>query len=137
MRTALALLVIAAVDRFSSGWTRRRALSFAAFLVVGWFVAGTVADGLVAWLLGGAVAGLVLWGAYAFVLRFDPALAPLAVAGATVLTTLREGLRGGYPEALTGSIVAAVLVGAAALLWLRALSGASGPAPSSAPTGVR
>jgi membrane protease YdiL (CAAX protease family) len=121
--TAVVLLVLAAIDRFTLGWTRRRGPFFVCFLVIGWLAAGSSANGLVGWLVGGALTGIVLWAAYAFVLRFDPALAPLAAAGLSIFGTLQDGIHGAYPGSFAGSLVAVVLIALVAFVWLRALSG--------------
>jgi len=119
LRTALALVMFTAVDRFTAGWTRRRAPFSIALVVVGVLIAGVGADTLAGWIAVGLVTGLVLWAAYALVLRHDPALIPLVSAGIGVPGVLRQGALGDYPGALVGSVLATILIVAAAVLWSR------------------
>jgi hypothetical protein len=123
LRTGLALLVFAAVDRLTAGWTRRQALFSVLFLVAGFVIGGTGAGDLTEWIAYGVETAVVLWVAYVFVLRHAPPLIPLASAGIGVPAVLQDGVAGGYSGALVGSIVATVLIVAASLVWTRGLDG--------------
>ena len=66
VRTALALLVFAAVDRLTAGWTRRQALFSVLFVVVGLVIGGTAGGDLTEWIVHGLAMAVVLWVAYVF-----------------------------------------------------------------------
>jgi hypothetical protein len=123
LRTGLALLLFAAVDRFTAGWTRRQALFSVLLVVVGLLLGGAGAGDLTEWIVFGIETAVVLWAAYVFVLRHAPSLIPLASAGIGVPAVLQDGAAGGYSGALAGSIVATVLIVAASLVWTRGLEG--------------
>jgi hypothetical protein len=120
LRTALALVMLTTVHRLTAGWTRRRALCSALLVVAGVLIAGVGADTLVGWIIAGLATGLVLWAAYALVLRHDLGLVPLVSAGLGIPGVLREGVLGDYPGALVGAVAASVLIIVAAVLWSRA-----------------
>jgi len=123
LRTGLALVLFAAVDRLSSGWTRRPGLFTALFLVVGLVLGGTGAGDVTEWLVFGVETAVVLWVAYVFVLRRAPFLIPLVSAGIGLPGVLQDGIARGYPGALVGSVVASVLIVVFSLTWTRALDG--------------
>jgi len=123
LRTGLAVLVFATVDRMTAGWTRRQTGFSILFLVIGLVLGGTGSGDLTEWIVFGVETAVVLWAAYVFVLRHAPSLIPLASAGIGVPGVLQEGLAGGYSGARVGSIVATVLIVAAALIWTRGLDG--------------
>jgi hypothetical protein len=89
-------------------------------VVAGVLIAGVGADTLVGWIIAGLATGLVLWAAYALVLRHDLGLVPLVSAGLGIPGVLREGVLGDYPGALVGAVAASVLIIVAAVLWSRA-----------------
>lgn len=121
--TLLALVVVAALDRLTAGFTRRRVASAAGAVVLGLVISGMAdPDSLTGWLVGGACAGLLLLLAYAFVLRFDSSLVPLAVAALLVTGRIVEGVQAAHPVALPGALVSAALVAGAAVAWHRALA---------------
>ena len=121
-RTVFLTLVVAAAERLSSGWTRRRALVAVLITVAG----GTLGTGaspqnLAAWIVSAVLIGLLLTALYVIVLRHDISIVPIAVAVMTTMGTLREGWSRAYPGALAGSIVASVLMCAIGYAWFRVL----------------
>jgi hypothetical protein len=121
--SALLLLIVAAADRLSAGWTRRRAPAAVALVLAGLVVAGSDGGASVARLLaGGVAAGIVLVLAYALVLRRSVALLPVAAAAMAFVSTLRAGALRGYPTALAGAVAAAILILLIGALWSRRLA---------------
>lgn len=121
--TALAMLVITFVDTVSSGRGRWRNLLFVALVAAGFVVAG-VADvpSISRWITAGTLTGAALIASYLFVFRFQMALLPVTAAAMGSLATLREGLFRAYPGALFGSILGAVAIIVAGILWSRAMT---------------
>jgi hypothetical protein len=123
VQTALLLLVFAAVDRFTNGWTRKRVLFSALVILLGLFLAGARSvETLPFWSLSGLVMGALLLLAYIFVLRFDLALVPLAVGAVIILSELKQGIAPPIPAALPGAIIAVVLTALLAFYWLKKLA---------------
>jgi hypothetical protein len=121
MRSITLLALLTAIDDFSDGWTRHRAL-YTLVLIAAGALLGTRPDDLsfAEWLPIGAAAGTALFLAYVFVLRDDLSLIPLAIATAMVCGQLRDGLLIGRTDALVGAIAGAAvtaIVGA----WMFAL----------------
>jgi hypothetical protein len=73
------------------------------------------------WLLSGLLAGIFLLAAYVFVLRFNLALVPLAVALVTILNELKQGIAQPFPAALPGALIAIILSGLFAFYWFKRL----------------
>ena len=84
-------------------------------------VGSTSPNGIVEWLVGGGFAALLMLVAYLLVLRHDLTLIPLAVAGGSLLTTVRLGAMGTYSTALPGAILGSTLILTTAYLWSRSL----------------
>ncbi len=121
-RMAVTTALLAVIEQFTFGWTKRRALAIGALAIVGFLASGLPAGShLAGWVLGGIVTAAALIAAYATLLRFDLTLVPLAIATLTIAGTLARGAERAHPGALIGSLVAAVLVAALALWWFRAL----------------
>jgi hypothetical protein len=121
--TALALLLFATVDRFTAGWSRRKALFLPLFLVMGWVMAGSQGvETIPLWLGAGTLTGVVLWALYTLVLRFDWTTIPVLMATSMALDLLREGQYRAYPGALIGALIAVVIVVLLAWYWWRSLS---------------
>jgi CAAX prenyl protease-like protein len=116
------LLVVSIANRATAGWTRRRALASVLLAVMGGVLgtAGSPAD-LGPWIVSAIGIGLLFVAAYIFVLRHDVSIVPIAAAMMTMPGVLREGWAAAYPGALTGAIVAVLVMGAAAYVWFRAL----------------
>jgi hypothetical protein len=122
MQTALLLLVVVAVDRFTNGWTRKRELFSALVILLGMILAGARSvETLPVWLLSGLLTGVLLLLAYIFVLRFNLTLVPLAVSVMILLGEVKQGIAQPIPAALPGAIIAIVLTALFALYWQKKL----------------
>jgi hypothetical protein len=121
-RTAIVINTLIAIDLFSAGWTRRRALSGLALVVLGIVATGVPQGGhLTGWMLASILTGLALLGVYVFLLRADLTLVVPALGMMLALGTVAQGLNRAYPAALAGSLVAAVVAIAMAWWWFGAL----------------
>jgi hypothetical protein len=124
-RTAVVLATLVSLDRFTSGWTQRRALAIAAIAVIGFVAVGSpMALDLRGWLLAGAVTALGFVVASITALRFDLTMVPLALGAMTVVGALGRAAQRAFPGALAGSVVGA-LVAALIAWWLFRLLRAS------------
>jgi hypothetical protein len=74
-------------------------------------------ESLGGWVVGGLITAALLLLAYIFVLRYELALVPLAVAGLMVPEVVRGGLLRAHPSVLPAALGAAVLVAALAVHW--------------------
>jgi hypothetical protein len=121
-RTAVILSALLAVDHFSSGWTRRKMLAIVVLWSIGALGAGTPA-GVHAggWLIGAVLMGAAMIITYATLLRADLTMVPLALGTMMIVPALASGFQRPFPGALTGSMAAALIVGALAWWWFRAL----------------
>ncbi len=123
MQTALLLLVFTAVDRFTNGWTRKQVLFSALVVLLGVIFAGARSvETLPFWLVSGLATGVVLLLAYIFVLRFNLALVPAAVATMIILSELKQGMAQPVPAAFPGAIIAIILTALLAFYWLKKLA---------------
>jgi hypothetical protein len=123
MQTALLLLVVVAVDRFTNGWTRKRELFSVLVILLGMILAGARSvETLPVWLLSGLLTGVLLLLAYIFVLRFNLALVPLAVSVMILLGEVKQGMAQPIPAALPGAAIAIVLTVLFAFYWQRKLA---------------
>jgi hypothetical protein len=121
-RLIVLMLIVAAVDRITAGWTRRRVLASTLLWLVGGLLGATGSpEHLLPWIASAAVVGALLVAAYILVLRLDVSVVPFAVAVMTTTGTLREGWSQAYPGALPGAIVAVVVMWAMAYGGFRAL----------------
>ena len=64
-------------------------------------------------------------------------MTPLALGTAAALGALARGAQRPFPGALPGALVAALLIGAVAWLWFRALRRAGASVPGAAPSAGR
>jgi len=119
---ALVMTLILAIDRLTGSWTRRRALGGAALAAVG-FLAGGVPPGseVLPWLLSAAMMSAALVAVYVTLLRFDPALVPLALGAMAGIRALGLVAERPFPGAAAGAIVAAAVVMALSWWWFRVL----------------
>jgi hypothetical protein len=108
--SAVMLAALAMVDQVTSVWTRRRTVGVLMLIVVG-FAAGGVPAGVSAggWAAAGAITASALTIAYITLLRFDLTIVPTALGTMIGLSVLAQGAQRAYPDALMGSIIAAVL----------------------------
>ncbi len=115
LELSILLLIIAAADRFTRGWTKRRLPIAALLFLMGFAFAGAAPVAAVSdWLIAGFLTGGILLISYVFVLRFSPAGLPYAVGAFEIVTVLKAGVLAGFPGALPGAIVASLLIAAAA-----------------------
>ena len=109
-RTAIVINTLVAIDLFSASWTRRRALSGLALVVLGIVATGVPQGGqLTGWIFASLITGLALLCAYVFLLRADLTLVVPALGVMLALGAAAQGLNRAYPAALAGSLVAAVI----------------------------
>jgi hypothetical protein len=120
--TLLLLIVLVAIDRFTAGWTRRRALIGAAAVVVGTImVAGRIPEIQWVGLAAAAVGGAALLLLYLLVRRLHLAMVPTAVAVTAALGLVPQLLFRPYAGAAVGAALALGLVLALGVLWSRLL----------------
>jgi hypothetical protein len=118
LRTAFLVLVFVALDRFSNRWTRRQGLTVVALFVLGLSLGALNPNrDIVSWLIQGGVIGLALTVGYMFLIRFEPALIPLAVGMFHTLSVLERGLHQAFTAALPGACLAAILIIWMAIVW--------------------
>ncbi|MFQ5629855.1 MAG: CPBP family intramembrane glutamic endopeptidase, partial [bacterium] len=122
-RTAILLLLVAGINRFTKGWTQLQAPFVAALILIGIIFAGTTGiESIASWLLTGLGTGIVLFFVYLFVLRFDLAIVPPALAVLSIANQARHIVQNVYPGAIAGAVLAIILLGLAAFLWTRKLA---------------
>jgi hypothetical protein len=128
-RTAVILVTLAAIDRVTSGWTRRRVLASTALALIGFLSAGVPAGShLGGWMAAGLVMAAGLPAIYVTLLRFDPTMVPISLGTMSAVAVLVRGAERPFPGALAGSLVAAMVIGLVALSLWRALRPAAKPA---------
>src|SRR5207249_4447279 len=89
-------------------------------VLVGLVMTGsTTIETIPSWLILGAVTGIVLMLAYLAVFRHQPMFAIFTAATLVILSTLRDGIERPYSTALSGSIMASVLIVLAVWVWYR------------------
>ena len=119
-----ALLVVTSANTLTAHRTpRRRAAAAAALVFVGALLAPrTSPDDLLAWAAAGLLGGVLLLGAWLWVLRHHPALVVLAAAAMTVPDVLDAGWDRAYGGALPGSLLGAAVVSLIAWRWFAHLT---------------
>ncbi len=132
-RIAIVLTLLTFMHASSAGWTRRRGLAAAAFLIVGFLAAGAP-EGihLGRWALAGLVTAVALLVAYVMLLRADLTMALVALGTMSALEALAAGASRPFAGALAASGAAAVIIILIAWWWFRALRRASATAPDDA-----
>ena len=126
------------VDGLTAGWTRRRGLGVAFFLVLGFVVTGLAGiDSVGWWAASGALTGVFGLAAYVIVFRAAPEVLAVTVAATHTLGAIKAAWSGAYPGvALSQGLRVAVLFATAWLLvylWeRRAGQPASAPATPAA-----
>ena len=119
----MALLVVTSANTLTAHWTRRRAAAAVALVFVGALLAPrTSPDDLLAWVAAGLLGGVLLLGAWLWVLRHRPALVVLAAAAMTVPDILDSGWDRAYGGALPGSLLGAAVVSLIAWRWFTHLT---------------
>ncbi len=122
-QTTLLILLMAALDRFSLGWTRRKALflALAPFVGLALVGAGSV-ESVSSWMISGLLTGALLLASYVWIIRYNLALLPFAAAALVLLDRLREAWFQAFPGALSGNLLAILLVFLFASYWSRLLA---------------
>jgi hypothetical protein len=122
MASAILLPTMVTVDRWTSGWTRRRFGGGAMLAMLG-FAAVGVPEGLHVggWALSVVVIVAALVIAYATVLRFDPTMVPIALGTMTALGALVRAADRPYPGAVFGIAAGGALAWLVSWWWFRAL----------------
>jgi hypothetical protein len=122
-QATLILFAVAAVNRFTSNWSRRKVLFSILLILLGVILTGARSVETIPSFLGaGLLTGVILLAAYVFVLRFNLALTPMAMGVITILGTLKQGLYQALPSALPGALMASVLIGLFAFYWFTKLA---------------
>jgi hypothetical protein len=129
-RMAVITATLATLDRACGSWTRRRSISIAALVAIG-FLAGATPAGSHAggWALAGAITAMSLVILYVGLLRFDITLVPLALAVTAAIGAVARGAGRPFPGALAGNLLAALALLLLGLFWFGALRGSSPPDP--------
>lgn len=122
-RTTLLLLLVAGTNRFTKNWTHLQSV----FAVV-WLLFGVVFTGaggietVSSWLISGILTGAILFIVYYFVLRFNLALVPLAMAMLAIFNQVKHIVLNAYPAAFPSALLAIVLLGLTAFFWNKRLA---------------
>jgi hypothetical protein len=121
-RIAVVTATFVAIDGWTASWNRRRVAASIALAVVG-FLSGGPPPGahFGAWALAGTLMAATLVAVYATLLRFDLTMVPVGLGVMASVVTLTRAAGRPYPGAITGAILAAVLVTVLAAGWFRAL----------------
>jgi hypothetical protein len=122
--TRLAVLIasLLVIEKITQSWTRRRAAGLITIAAIGFLSVGVPSPGHIGgWALAGALVAGVLTLAYVTALRFDLTLVPVALGTMMAAGTILKALRGPFPGALAGSLLAAILTGLLAYWWLERL----------------
>jgi membrane protease YdiL (CAAX protease family) len=125
---AALLLVVAVVERWTAGWTRRRTDAVVTLLWLGLVLSGAAADmrgtlaaDLTRWAAGGVAVGAALLGVYHLARRFGAAPIPVLVAVLLAATQLEVALVRPFDGAPAAAAGATLLVALGAAAWSRAL----------------
>jgi hypothetical protein len=117
-QSILALLIFAALNRFTGQWSRIRIPSAFLLFLLGFAIAGSRSfDTIPGWLAQGAILGCIMLLAYVAVLRYSVPSSLIAVGVILILNLLKQGINGLYPMAWLGTILASMLVGLAMWFW--------------------
>jgi hypothetical protein len=122
-QAALLVFFFAIMDKFSGRWTKRRGLSAAAILLMG-FVFSTYgfSDTLRLWLVSGAVFGAALLFAYIYMFRVNISIVPVALACLIILSRIRLMVFDAFPNAAYGGLISILLILGLSFLWFRELA---------------
>jgi hypothetical protein len=132
-QSTITLFLFAAIQHFTDGWIKRRALFGPALVLLGLVIAGSRSiETISSWLLVGFTLGFLFFVSYLLVLRFSTPVILIAVGVTHILSVLRQGFYGSYPGAVLGGTAAAIVTGIAMYYWYghisRKLPEASGTA---------
>jgi hypothetical protein len=127
-QTTVLLVIVAAMDRLTRSWTARRLLGAILLFVLGVLVgAGPATSGLLRWAVSGVPAGALLVVAYAWFLRADVSLIPLAVGTMRALAAARGSAFGAFPGAAVGGALGVALTVLVTWWWWSELRRAQHP----------
>jgi len=119
------LLVIASISILTDRWRKRKWLVSISIALLGLVVVGSAGiDTILAWLLMGALIGLVFLLAFRFVFCHQLSLVLPAIATMLILELIKEATFRAYPAALTGMLLAMILVSGIAYYWFKQLASA-------------
>jgi hypothetical protein len=105
----LSMMLFWVYDWMSANWTRRRAATSAAMIVLTTLLLHDASlASIQSSLLSGLMAAVFLWGAYVFVYRYDLSLVPLATAAGFGLDSIATAVKATHPGAGMGAVVAGV-----------------------------
>jgi hypothetical protein len=121
-RSVIAFFVILAINRLSSGWTRRKLVSLLLLLLAAFAIAGGRApESVGGWLLAGAIVSVLAIAAYLVVLSVVPEAMLVAVGTVQILALMRNGLSGSYPFSVLFAVVAGISTVAATYVVYRSV----------------
>jgi hypothetical protein len=123
LTTVVLLLAFTALDRYTNGWTQKKGF-FSALIILAGLVFTGVDDinNISFWLIAGLLMGFVYLLTYLFVLRFQLAFIPIFTGTMAILNVLKQGMMNDYPAAITGAILAIILLGLLSYYWYRKLA---------------
>jgi membrane protease YdiL (CAAX protease family) len=123
------LLLLSALERWSSGWRRRQPLMIGLALLAGVFVLNPGSlDRVPHWIATGVASGALLLALYDATRRLHLAAVPGVIAAMMILGLVRPLVHAPYPGASAAVLLAALALLGGALLWTRALVAESGAA---------
>lgn len=98
--SALLLLIFVALHRVSQAGRRKKAVLLGLFVLAGLVLAGIEeVETMRSWFLSGSLLGLLLWLAYAQVVRFNLRVIPVAVGVMLMLASLTQAVYNAFPSA--------------------------------------
>jgi len=114
------LFILVAVDRFTGGWTRRKALFSIGLVFLGWVsVVDKAIQGIPFFLIAGLITGIFILLVYLLVLRYNLALIPLMAGAGLILDQIEEAVHQAYPGAVAAAVLSIVLIGYVSLYWYK------------------
>ncbi|MBZ0112928.1 MAG: CPBP family intramembrane metalloprotease [Thermoanaerobaculia bacterium] len=120
---AIVCLLLAALDHWTEGFSQRRTLALGLLWMTMVALVSTLSpDSLGQWVLLGSLLAVVVICSYLFLLRREPAAAPVAVGVLLVASTLGAAASDLYPGARSGSILGALAILVVAWFWSRSLN---------------
>ena len=132
--TTVLLLVVAAAERWTADWTRRRMDTGVALIWLGLLASGiavemrgTLTADLLRWAALGVASGVALLAVLQLTRRVGPAPIPVLVAVLLLTSRWQEALLRPLEGSLVAATGATLLVGAGAVLWSRSLASSGAP----------
>jgi len=121
LSTTLFLLILTTADRLTQNWNRRKIICAVLIVLTGFLASTGSAESVSYFLLSGLIWGVLYLLAYILVFRYSLSLIPLAMGSITIVGILRQGIMNAYPTAITGNILAIILIGVVSFYWYRLL----------------